>query len=112
MPATHLERRLDRLVLRQEAETVGKIVIIEPDTWPADVRDAYSPGSLAAGAACDSVYVPLKNGTRFSVVLVEGHRDQAFERPRSAARSSDPTSGVSPAWSATASTALSASLAL
>src|SRR5918912_1404484 len=35
-----------------------------------DVRDDYSPGSLAAGANCDEVRVPNGSGTKFKVVLL------------------------------------------
>ena len=35
-----------------------------------DIRDNFIASSFSAGANCDNVYVPDKNGTKFAVVLV------------------------------------------
>ncbi len=41
MPTKALGRRVDRLGQRREAEEIGRVVIISPDTWPAEVQVAY-----------------------------------------------------------------------
>jgi hypothetical protein len=43
------------------------VLLVSPTT---DIRDDFSPGTLTAGPNADTVWIPNKNGTSFTVILV------------------------------------------
>ena len=64
MATTALRRRLEELRRAGQAEDVGRIVIIAPDDWPGEVRDAYDAACGAKDEARQADIIEAQTGER------------------------------------------------
>ena len=80
MPTKALGRRVDRLTRSRLAEPVGKIVMIEPDAWPQEVRDAYDAACAARDLEREADIIEAQTGER-PVFRHEGVGVIRYHRP-------------------------------
>ncbi len=71
MPTKALGRRVERLARSRLAEPVGRIVVIERDTWPAEARDACDAACAARDLDRQAELIEAQTGER-SVFPREG----------------------------------------
>lgn len=80
MPTRALGRRVNRLTQSHLAEPVGNIVMIEPDTWPPEVHDAYDAACEARDVDRQGDIIEAQTGER-PVFRREGVSVIRFHRP-------------------------------
>jgi hypothetical protein len=79
MPTRALGRRVGRLTQSRLAEPVGRIVIIEPETWPSEVREAYDAACAARDLEREADIIEAQTGERpvfrrEGVSVIRNHR--------------------------------------
>ncbi|MBA3415893.1 MAG: hypothetical protein H0U10_11780 [Chloroflexia bacterium] len=84
MPTRALGKRLDALRRAGLVEEVGRIIIIYPDLWPVEARDAYDAACAAGDTERQADVIKAQTGERphfppHGVGMIRDHMPQVVE---------------------------------